>query len=61
MGSFLTKDDLSEAFVADLMQETGFNKTQIHRLYIRFQHLDKDKKGYLVKDDLMNVPQVSLF
>ena len=55
----MSKDDLSDDFVNDLMQETGFNRSQIHKLYIRFQHLDKDKKGYLVREDLINVPQVS--
>ena len=56
----MSKDDLSDDFVNDLMQETGFNRSQIHKLYIRFQHLDKDKKGYLVREDLINVPQVAI-
>ena len=55
---FSTQEDLNEDFVKDLMEETGFSQKQIHRLYIRFRHLDKDKKGYLIKDDLLRVPQV---
>ena len=61
MGNFISKNDLSKDFIQELMEETGFNQTQINRLYIRFQHLDKNKKGYLVKDDLSNVPQVNNF
>ena len=61
MGNFISKNDLSKDFIQELMEETGFNQTQINRLYIRFQHLDKNKKGYLVKDDLSNVPQVNIF
>jgi len=36
----------------------GFSKTHIHRLYIRYQQLDKEKKGYLVTEDLLEIPQV---
>ena len=59
MGGFWSKDDLSADFVQELMDETGFNQKQIHRLYIRFRHLDKDKKGYLTKEDLLRLPQVN--
>ena len=58
MGAFFSRDDLEENFVKYLMQDTGFTRTQIHRLYIRFQHLDKDKKGYLVEQDLLRIPRV---
>ena len=60
MGGFWSKDDLSADFVQELMDETGFNQKQIHRLYIRFRHLDKDKKGYLTKEDLLRLPQVNI-
>ena len=40
---------------------TGFNKTQIHRLFLRYEILDKDKKGYLVAEDLLEIPQVRIF
>ena len=51
---FSTQEDLNEDFVKDLMKETGFSQKQIHRLYIRFRHLDKDKKGYLIKSSSDN-------
>jgi len=60
MGGFWSKDDLSADFVQELMDETGFNQKQIHRLYIRFRHLDKDKKGYLTKEDLLRLPQMNM-
>merc|ERR1712083_196548 len=58
MGNLVSKDELSDDLINLLIAQTGFNKTQIHRLYIRYQHLDKDKKGYLVTEDLLEIPQV---
>ena len=58
MGNIWATADLSDDFVHELINETGFTRKQINRLYIRFRHLDKDKKGYLVKEDLARVPAV---
>ena len=61
MGSFVSKDgDLPDELSQDLMFETGFSKTQINRLYIRYQHLDTDNKGYLLTHDLLKLPEVRL-
>ena len=59
MGAIFSRDDLETELVANLMEETGFTRTQIHRLYIRYQHLDKNKKGYLDEDDLHRIQRVS--
>ena len=61
MGNIQATDDLTPEFVNGLMKDTGFNKSQISRLYIRFQHLDKEKKGFLTKEDLVKIPQVRTF
>ena len=58
MGNIWATADLSDDFVHELINETGFTRKQINRLYIRFRHLDKAKKGYLVKKDLAIVPAV---
>ena len=58
MGNIWATADLSDDFVHELINETGFTRKQINRLYIRFRHLDKAKKGYLVKEDLAIVPAV---
>jgi len=44
-----------------IKKETGFNSTQIKRLFRRFHALDKGGKGYLTKEDLMQVNEVILF
>ncbi len=42
-----------------LKAQTGFNATQLQRLFRRFHHLDKEGKGFLTKDDLMHVHEVN--
>ncbi|RNA13593.1 calcineurin B homologous 1 [Brachionus plicatilis] len=38
--------------------ETGFSPNQIKRLYNRFTALDKDKAGYLTRNDLLRIPEL---
>lgn len=61
MGSFFSTDffGLEPREVQQLQAETGFTRGNIKRLFHRFQHLDKDGKGYLTKQDLMSIPEVS--
>jgi len=60
MGSmFSSPVSLSPEELRQLKAETGFTDDNIKRLYSRFQHLDKDRKGYLEKQDLMDIPEVS--
>lgn len=40
--------------------ETGFNKWTLARLERRFKALDKGKKGYLSKRDLMGISEVTI-
>lgn len=58
MGNLVSQDELSDDLLNLLIAQTGFNKTQIHRLFLRYEILDKDKKGYLVAEDLLEIPQV---
>jgi Ca2+-binding EF-hand superfamily protein len=59
MGSIFSNEiGLSPEELEHLQTETGFSKSNIRRLYNRFQHLDKEKKGYLVRKDLMSIPEV---
>merc|ERR1719323_1136817 len=55
MGAIFSHDDLDPQHVLNLMNETGFNRTQLHRLYIRFNHLDKKKNGYLMEEDMHRI------
>lgn len=43
----------------DIRKETGFSAAQVNRLFARFQALDKANRGYLVKDDLLHIHEVS--
>ena len=61
MGNLVSQDELSDDLLNLLIAQTGFNKTQIHRLFLRYEILDKDKKGYLVAEDLLEIPQVRIF
>jgi Ca2+-binding EF-hand superfamily protein len=59
MGSVFSGDvGLSPEDLQHLQSETGFSKANIRRLHHRFTHLDKEKKGYLVKKDMMTIPEV---
>lgn len=59
MGSIFSNPvDLTPEELTRLKAETGFTDDNIKRLFTRFQHLDKDGKGYLDKDDLMAIPEV---
>ena len=53
--SILTPEDLD-----DLHRETGFTHHQIKRLYMRFNSLDKEDKGYLQMKDLQLIPELAL-
>jgi Ca2+-binding EF-hand superfamily protein len=50
---FLHKDEISQ-----ISHETGFTHKQIKRLYNRFTTLDKDKTGYLNKEDFKKIPEL---
>ena len=53
--SVLTTENLDE-----LHRETGFTHHQIKRLYMRFNALDKEDKGYLQMKDLQLIPELAL-
>ena len=53
--SILTTENLDE-----LHRETGFTHHQIKRLYMRFNALDKEDKGYLQMKDLQLIPELAL-
>ena len=60
MGSVFSSElGLSPEELQHLQAETGFSKSNIRRLYNRFNHLDKEKKGYMIKKDMMTIPEVN--
>ena len=50
--------DLSPEDFSLIQRETGFSKAQVRRLFLRFKHLDKGGKGFLVKGDLLRIKEV---
>jgi len=62
MGSVFSFNDsgLEPNELLEVQAETGFSKGNIKRLLSRFKHLDKDSKGYLIKEDLLSIPEVTL-
>jgi len=63
MGSFFSSEyfGLDPREVEQLQMETGFSNRNIRRLFERFQHLDKERKGFLTKQDFMSIPEVCIF
>ena len=61
MGNFLHREDLSPDQYKVLMKDTGFTRHQLHRLFLRYRHLDKRHKGYLKKIDLLVLPEVRFY
>ena len=49
---------LSDATLKKVKHETCFSTAQVKRLFNRFQHLDKEAKGYLVRADLGVIKEV---
>ena len=54
MGSNNSRE-LKDEEIENLKEETGFSRTKLNQLFIRFQTLDKSSKGYLTKEDLLAV------
>jgi len=51
---------LPEHTLMQISSETGFTKTQIESLWKRFQVLDTDCKGYLTREDFLNLPELAI-
>merc|ERR1712189_54175 len=54
------KLNLKEEEIRSLQEETGFTLGQINRLYARFNKLDIDDKGYLDREDFLNIQELSI-
>ena len=51
---------LAEHTKTIISSETGFTDTQIESLWQRFQALDTDQKGYLTRDDFLNLTELTI-
>merc|ERR1712062_959317 len=54
------KYKLSPEELRAISEETGFTLGQITRLYDRFEALDEGGKGYLVREDVINIPELRI-
>ena len=61
MGQRQVKPDyqLSDEEYEMIKNETGFSRAQIKRLFLRFKYLDANKNGFLTRDELLNIKEVS--
>eukprot|EP00002_Diphylleia_rotans_P039701 TRINITY_DN9271_c0_g1_i1.p1 TRINITY_DN9271_c0_g1~~TRINITY_DN9271_c0_g1_i1.p1 ORF type:complete len:178 (+),score=50.70 TRINITY_DN9271_c0_g1_i1:69-602(+) len=55
-----SSSDLSQREVEDLQKQTTFTADEIHRLYRRFQRLDKDGSSTLSADELLSIPELAM-
>ncbi|MFH4979687.1 hypothetical protein AB6A40_006396 [Gnathostoma spinigerum] len=46
--------------IRDLAHETGFTRNQVNKLSQRFKALDKEGRGYLIKEDLLCLPDLKV-
>ncbi|CAF0926611.1 unnamed protein product [Didymodactylos carnosus] len=51
---------LQQDDIQNICQETGFTSKQVQRLYSRFKSLDKRNCGFLTREDLLCIPEVSI-
>lgn len=54
--SLLLQDEEIEA----IREETGFSSNQIIRLFTRFTCLDKEKSGFLTREDFLRIPELAI-
>merc|ERR1719397_810850 len=54
------KSKLNPVELQNIRDETGFTMGQISRLYDRFVKLDGGAKGYLDREDVLNIPELSI-
>eukprot|EP00002_Diphylleia_rotans_P002005 TRINITY_DN1120_c0_g1_i2.p1 TRINITY_DN1120_c0_g1~~TRINITY_DN1120_c0_g1_i2.p1 ORF type:complete len:188 (-),score=41.08 TRINITY_DN1120_c0_g1_i2:639-1202(-) len=52
--------DLGQKEVDELVRETNFTPAEIHRLYRRFQRLDKDGSSTLSTDEFLSIPELAM-
>ena len=60
MGNWRSSEALSEELIVQIQNKTGFTAIQIEKLWNRFNVLDKDSKGYLTREDFLNISELSL-
>jgi len=56
----VTQSTLTPAEVHAFEKSTGFNSAQVHRLYRRFQRLDRAGTGAISSEDFMSIPELAM-
>jgi len=51
---------LPKSIVYEIVDATDFTPQQVHRLYDRFQRLDKSETGYLTREDFLRIPELAI-
>ena len=46
--------------IKSLEDDTGFTLGQINRLHARFSKLDYGSKGYMEREDMLNIPELAI-
>lgn len=49
---------LSDEYIQEISEESGFNANQIRGLWDRFKNLDKEQKGHLTREDFLKIPEL---
>ncbi|OAF68901.1 Calcineurin B [Intoshia linei] len=51
---------LQEDEIMSIIEETGFSRNQVIRIYNRFLKLDKNDKGYISEEDFRRIPEFTV-
>ena len=46
--------------ISELSSETGFKAREIQHLFVRFNQLDEEGKGYLTRADFLRIPELTI-
>uniref|UniRef100_A0A915EQG6 EF-hand domain-containing protein n=1 Tax=Ditylenchus dipsaci TaxID=166011 RepID=A0A915EQG6_9BILA len=60
MGNSTTSLMLQEEEITEIVNETGFSRNQIVRLYSRFLSLDRQGGTYLDREDFLRIPELAI-
>ena len=60
MGNWISSNPLPEETISQIETESGFTSSQIIALWRRFQVIDVGKKGYLTRENFLNLPDLAI-
>mmetsp|Transcript_14338 Transcript_14338/g.16269 ORF Transcript_14338/g.16269 Transcript_14338/m.16269 type:complete len:184 (+) Transcript_14338:300-851(+) len=54
------EEELRAEEIAELVKLSGFRKREIEKLYLRFRKLDRGGKGFVMRAELLKIPELTM-